>query len=281
MSERLFVRLEDDPLYAPETDIPRGTLRELRVPSGLHEWMAHLTAYEERFPTREAVKERVLPGGSVHLIFQLPFELDGATAPLFVAGPMLRPAMLSLRGHVRGLSVKLRPGAAPALFRTSAHEFADRAVSWDDLAPASERYLPDRLREAGSEDDRAAILAEALRRMMRDVDAAGLSRTLRAAQLLRGADRCSLHAAARNVGMSERRMQQLFRQHMGLSPRAWRRLARLHECLRLLRDGKSPPPWACLAAQCGFADQSHLVNEFRSICGLTPTQFLNRRVRSS
>ena len=273
--ERLFVRLDRDPLYAPETSIPRGTLRELRIPAGLAPWVAHVTAYEQRLPAHQAVKDRVLPGGAVHLIFELPFELHGATAPLFVAGPTLRPAMLSLRGDVRGLSVKLRPGAAPALFRTSAHEFADRAVSWDELAPVRERSLPDRLREAASHEDRAAILGEALRRMVRDADAPGLSRTLLAAERLHAGDR-SLPAVARALGIGERRLQQLFRQHLGLSPRAWRRLARWHDCLRLLREPR-PLAWAGVAAQCGFADQSHLVHEFRSICGLTPTQFLERR----
>ena len=53
---------------------------------------------------------------------------------------------------------------------------------------------------------------------------------------------------------------------------AWSRLARLHSCLRLLRGG-APPAWAAVAADSGFYDQSHLVNEFRALCGLTPTEF--------
>jgi AraC-like DNA-binding protein len=33
-------------------------------------------------------------------------------------------------------------------------------------------------------------------------------------------------------------------------------------------------PWGELAFECGFADQSHLVNEFRAITGRTPETFL-------
>ena len=65
MTERLFVRLDDDPLYAPETSVPSGTLREFAVPGGLREWVAHVIAYEEEFPAGEEVRERVLPDGSV------------------------------------------------------------------------------------------------------------------------------------------------------------------------------------------------------------------------
>ena len=33
--------------------------------------------------------------------------------------------------------------------------------------------------------------------------------------------------------------------------------------------------------EAGFYDQSHLVNEFRALCGLTPGQFLQRSVSGS
>jgi AraC-like DNA-binding protein len=89
-----------------------------------------------------------------------------------------------------------------------------------------------------------------------------------------------VHAAAQSIGVSERRMQQLFQAHVGLSPRGWRRLARIHDCVHVLRQGE-PASWAALAADCGFSDQPHLINEFRAICGLTPTQFLRRSVSGS
>ena len=90
--------------------------------------------------------------------------------------------------------------------------------------------------------------------------------------------RCARWAAALDIG--ERRLQQLFHEHVGLSPRAWRRLARLHACLRALRVQRAPA-WAELALDGGFYDQSHLVNEFRALCGITPTEFLVQRVSVS
>lgn len=37
-------------------------------------------------------------------------------------------------------------------------------------------------------------------------------------------------------------------------------------------------PWAELALEGGFYDQSHLGNEFRAVCGVTPTEFLGRAI---
>mgnify|MGYP006198692693 CR=1 FL=1 len=48
------------------------------------------------------------------------------------------------------------------------------------------------------------------------------------------------------------------------------RLSRLHHLLRALRR-RPTDGWAALAFDGGFCDQSHLVNEFQSLCGLTPT----------
>jgi AraC-like DNA-binding protein len=270
-SERLFVRLDDDPLYAPETSVPAGTLREFAVPRALAHAVAHLTAYEERLGAREEVRERVLPDGSMHLVF----EMEDDAARLRVAGPSLRPAMLVMRGHVRGLSVKLKPGAALALFGTSAHEIAGRAVPWDELVGARLRGLPAQLQEAATDARRVALLTRTLHAMLDDFDGAALRKVVHAAGWLRGLAGLPIPEAAERVGVSERRLQQLFQAHVGLSPRAWRRLARIHDCMRLLRRGEALP-WASVAAECGFSDQAHLGHEFRAICGLTPAQFLQR-----
>ena len=89
-----------------------------------------------------------------------------------------------------------------------------------------------------------------------------------------------LREVAAAVGVGERRLQQLFHAHVGLSPRAWGRLARLHACLRALRR-QPAPAWAEVALESGFYDQSHLANEFRALCGVTPTEFMGHAISGS
>jgi AraC-like DNA-binding protein len=49
----------------------------------------------------------------------------------------------------------------------------------------------------------------------------------------------------------------------------------LHACLRALRR-HAAPRWSDVAIDAGFYDQSHLINEFQSLCGLPPRLFLER-----
>ena len=72
----------------------------------------------------------------------------------------------------------------------------------------------------------------------------------------------------RAAGLLERE----FASGVGLTPKELSRIARFQNLLRLLGWQRRPgPSWAELAARCGYADQAHLVREFKSLSGATPT----------
>lgn len=270
-SERLYLRLEGDPVHAPETTVPAGTLKAIAVPAPLRSCMANVIAYDETLPADADVRERVLPDGALRLIVDL---VQGRAQ---IAGPSVRPVLLAPRGRQQGLSLTLRPGASQVLFGVPAHALAERVVDWESLVTARHRSLPQLWREAPTEALRTRLLLSTLRGLMRPADPAPLDQALQAAALLRttaSPPRVADVAAA--VGLGERRLQQVFRAQLGLSPRSWRRLARLHACLLRLR-GAGLQPWSELALESGFYDQAHLVREFQALCGLTPGQFLLRR----
>jgi AraC-like DNA-binding protein len=55
-------------------------------------------------------------------------------------------------------------------------------------------------------------------------------------------------------------------------PKTVARIARF-ERARTLAEAPHRPDWARVAAECGFYDQSHLINEFRAFTGRTPETF--------
>ena len=56
---------------------------------------------------------------------------------------------------------------------------------------------------------------------------------------------------------------------IGVGPKTLSRIVRFNRALGLSRQDKSD--WADIAADCGYADQAHLVREFRDLGGQTPT----------
>jgi AraC family transcriptional regulator len=63
----------------------------------------------------------------------------------------------------------------------------------------------------------------------------------------------------------------IFRQHVGVTPSAYRRALRVRAAQSLLKAGWKP---AAAAAECGFCDQSHLNRHFKLITGVTPRQYV-------
>ena len=284
MGERLFLRLDDDPLQGPESGAPAGTLRSAPVRAALRGHVAHILLYREIFAQGHDVLERVLPDGAVRLVFNLAGapSTDGAAGQSVEAiGASAAPVVVRLRQKVEGLSVTLRAGAAAALLGVPAGEIAGSAVHLDALWGGDGAELLERMAEASDDAARVALLQATLQRRLADAGGTTQATAARAAQLITASSgRRALRDVAAAVGVGERRLQQLFHAHVGLSPRAWSRLARLHGCLRALRL-QPTPAWADVALESGFYDQSHLANEFRALCGLTPTEFLGHAVAGS
>ena len=68
----------------------------------------------------------------------------------------------------------------------------------------------------------------------------------------------------------------MFREQVGLSPKLYCRLARFQAGLRYVVPG-CHVEWAQAAVQLGYADQSHMIAEFREFSSATPDQLIAER----
>ncbi|MBL8242549.1 MAG: AraC family transcriptional regulator [Rhodanobacteraceae bacterium] len=85
----------------------------------------------------------------------------------------------------------------------------------------------------------------------------------------------SVDALARQTGYTRKHLALLFQRQVGFGPKALARVHRFKSALALL-GAVDEVPWATLAAQCGYYDQSHLVRDFRAFSGYAPSEFLRR-----
>jgi transcriptional regulator GlxA family with amidase domain len=82
-----------------------------------------------------------------------------------------------------------------------------------------------------------------------------------------------VHAVAADLGMSERHLRRVFRDAVGVSPKAFAKLARFHRALGAAHADRRTS-WARIATATGYYDQAHLIDEFRTITGVTPRALL-------
>ena len=69
-----------------------------------------------------------------------------------------------------------------------------------------------------------------------------------------------------------RSVQRLFREYVGVPPKWVIRRYRLHELVERLHSGQAFEG-AQLALDLGYADQAHLIHDFRHLVGYTPTGY--------
>ncbi len=276
VASRLFLRTETRAVIWPgpaSVAASSGPFpRSAPPPAGLGAYVARIRSGVDRFVA--PVRERVLPDGAVHLLVDL-----GDAPGLRVVGSASAPADIELRGTVVHLGAQLRPGAIAAVLGVPAAEVTGREVPLDALwGAAAARALLDRLAEA-PHAERPALLGALLLERLRATDPAPPDARARAAaeHVLAhgGLQRVSEVAAA--VGVGERRLEQLFHQHVGLSPKALSRVARFRRTVDFVHQRSDASAavrassWADAAAACGFSDQAHLTHEFRALAGLPPT----------
>ncbi|TZF98550.1 helix-turn-helix transcriptional regulator (plasmid) [Chryseobacterium panacisoli] len=76
------------------------------------------------------------------------------------------------------------------------------------------------------------------------------------------------------TGYSERHLERKFEFHMGISPKKYGNIIRLHYFLSLVNKGVDDKNMTMLSYEAGYSDQSHLIREFKNNIGLTPKQYL-------
>jgi AraC-like DNA-binding protein len=78
------------------------------------------------------------------------------------------------------------------------------------------------------------------------------------------------------AGVTMRTLQRLFAEYVGASPRWVLRRYRILDAAEQARGGPDVA-WAELAADLGYADQAHLVRDFRAHLGTTPAAYAVRQ----
>jgi AraC-like DNA-binding protein len=84
--------------------------------------------------------------------------------------------------------------------------------------------------------------------------------------------RAKIASVATAVGWSRKHLGRRFAGDVGLGPKAVARIVRFNRALATSRSAENGG-WAGIAAECGYADQAHLVREFGEFSGASPRNF--------
>lgn len=185
-----------------------------------------------------------------------------------VTGIFLRHALIDLKGAVRMLFVKLQPWAITPILGVKGSNLIDLQ---QDLSEFS-KYTGPPVREMMEEGKEMQEIVHCLETWIRmrvkgwEADMA-LKGAVNMIQVRKG--NLSIRALEGKFMIGRRRLEQLFKEGIGVSPKAYARMVRIrHTCQAMLDNPHCPLSF--LAASSGFSDQAHLTREFQYFLNTTP-----------
>lgn len=208
---------------------------------------------------------RVIPDPNPYMIFVVSRKDSRVQARCALVGPRSRFADVSMANRVFTCGVRLRPGALPLLTGFPASDFTDRSVPVEAVFVARGKLLMERFGECCSPRRALEEMSHFFSRQR--VDRNGLVRF--------PLDRCTrVGELAAQSGLPVRTLHGRVMQHVGLSPKRFLRVERLHRALATSQCHSIA--WAQVSAISGYADQAHMIREFVALLGESPSAWRGR-----
>jgi AraC-like DNA-binding protein len=182
------------------------------------------------------------------------------------------PGFMYLQPAVESFAVFFQPAGLSRLFNIPMCEFTNRVADATSVLGNGLRSLWNRLGESSLFECRVAIVEEFL--LKHATCAFTASRMVAAATYLfhrHGAVR--IPTLADQDALSLRQFERAFRREVGVSPKVFARVARFQAAL----DAKAASPertWLDVAHSFGYYDQMHMIHDFESLGGHSPTRLL-------
>ena len=173
------------------------------------------------------------------------------------------------------LEVLLSPLGAYRILGLPLNQLSGHTVDLVEVLGTAGRRLAERLRETPSWRQRFALMDQFLLGQLDRGPQPSPEVGWAWERLVGTGGKVPIGQLATEVGWSHKHLISRFRQQVGLSPKTAARLVRFNGVWRRL-DEHRPLDWGLVAAEVGYADQAHLVREFRQFTGTSPTGFLAR-----
>jgi AraC-like DNA-binding protein len=181
------------------------------------------------------------------------------------------------RGTSRILGVRFRPGGFKPFWPGRMADLQDRNADISEAFPEAGTTFAASLMEM-DEDSAANAFADLLQarlpRLDRDIDL--INAIIAATET--DDTLTSVASVAQMFGRSERWLQQLFNDYVGIGLKWLLQRQRLIAAAAAIRAADEPD-WAAIAYDLGYSSQQHFITDFRQVLGDTPVQYRDKLAR--
>jgi AraC-like DNA-binding protein len=220
------------------------------------------------------VTPKVFPDGCTNVIFEFDKTKGISYANLF--GTTTTFIEVNMPKSTQMFGISFRPLGITAFTRIPVNEFTDRAIELESLETLFDNSFCERLPEKQSVEDMITHTNNYLvnqlprlyfpdKRIIRAMDLISLTK-----------GQLNFADLASEVCLCQRHFERKFKSAIGVSPKTFAKIFRFKHVLQCL--GNYPHKnLLTIAEEYGYYDHTHLINDFKTLSGDTPTDFRQKK----
>ena len=228
---------------------------------------AYISNYTITFPTPEIMTERytIMPDGSATLVL----ACENNVVSAFVYGPSAVPETVGSSPFELLIITEFQPAGFHALTGIKQHELANILLPLDSISPVLNQSITEIAEKANTVHELARGLDHVYLQSMCISQNALLQ--LATHNIIASAGNVSLKALSAEVHYSERHINRMFTQTIGVNVKVFSRLVRLNNACRMLENDKNSI--TAISAALGFYDLQHFNHDFQLLSGVSPQAY--------
>lgn len=226
--------------------------------------------------------QRIIPTGLMELTIYLgdkPISSDRGSVTSetsLLSGQQKTPYDLVVAGTVSVFSITFHPQGAQVFFNIPMEELYDQSVSLRSIQKDFVDQVEAELFEAPSFSDCVKIMNRFLWRLLTKNGAPEEQQRLKDSLTLidRSLGIVDISTLAQKACLSRKQYERIFKSNVGVSPKRFLRIIRLQHAL-FKKQVNPKMSLTELAYDCGYYDQSHMINDFKLLTGMSPRQYFS------
>lgn len=234
--------------------------------------------------------DRFLPDGNTEIIIDLTENsqhiYDNETLQeiqtcrhAWVSGVRTKPITIPSGAGNRMLIVAFKKGRAHPFYRFPMNELSDIVAEAGLVFGRNVCGLREQVLAAKSVDQMFLLVERFLLQQAGDTvweDNATKCIEYAVSRMVNYPTRRCLPQLSDEIGYSQKHFIDLFRQHVGVTPKQYLKIVRFQNAIRTM-ERRHMIRWSEVALESGYYDQAHFIHDFKFFSGFTPNEYMKRK----
>ena len=230
-----------------------------------------ISNYTVTFPNKNIITDNytVIPHGSATLVFF--YDKSGLRSNLF--GPITKPCIVGGDANQCDMLfiIEFQPAGLYAFTGINQKELVNQTIPFEIINPALNRLILEVIESTNSLNELIAKLDRLLLGNLHINYPSALQ--IATGMMIENTGNLSYQELLASVYYSERHLNRIFDQYLGMNIKTFSRMVRVNKAIRLMQNSQCSI--TCAGYETGFYDLSHFIRDFKDICGMTPQEYRN------